>query len=46
VLPSDPGQIPLEWRTENKGRIMMRQPFGAVTPLPWTVRMLAVKYKA
>jgi len=45
VLPSDPSQIPLIWRTENKGRIMMRQPFGAVTPLPWSVRMLAVKYK-
>lgn len=43
--PENPQQIPTDWIRENKGRTFMKKPFGAVTPAPWTIRMLAVKYK-
>jgi hypothetical protein len=43
--PANPQQIPADWIRENKGRTFMKKVFGAATPLPWTIRMLAVKYK-
>lgn len=43
--PENTSQIPSDWIRENKGRTFMKKVFGAVTPLPWTINMLAVKYK-
>lgn len=43
--PNNSSQIPPEWVAENKGKTFMKKPFGAATPLPWTINMLAVMYK-
>lgn len=43
--PNSASQIPPEWVAENKGKTFMKKVFGAATPLPWTVNMLAVRYK-
>jgi hypothetical protein len=43
--PENTNQIPGDWIRENKGRTFIKKVFGAVTPLPWTLNMLAVKYK-
>jgi hypothetical protein len=43
--PENPSQISEAAILENKGRAFIKKVFGAVTPLPWTVNMLAVKYK-
>lgn len=45
TFPENPDQISAKALKENKGEMFMKKVFGAVTPLPWTVNMLAVKYK-
>lgn len=45
TYPENPSQISNKAIKENKGETFIKKVFGAVTPLPWTVNMLAVKYK-
>lgn len=45
TFPENPDQISVKGLKENKGETFIKKVFGAVTPLPWTVNMLAVKYK-